>query len=917
MKRLGFILLVVVFFIFGFLVFSYTCLLPFVVSNKSVISFAERSVKKYLSMDLYIENPVLKTNLNSDINFSVKKLEAKKNQKCILLVENFDGAISLKDVLKKKIKVYKLGAENFYADVNEIMKLFPPQNNTSSDNFDWKIDFYDSILYLNNSLINYTLDNGTNIELKTSNINVDNTQKIERFVHVNFDADIKRNDKSVKISFKDNDKIVIKNKHLYVNDCPLVINHSKMFFNAAAGRDTGFELVIYAKRFFIPDVIKLLQTNIIDNAINEPLEYVKNINGDFDFNVKITKDDLSGKIKLNKFSAKLFPLANMPFELTSGDIIFKKNDLLLKDFNGFYDNKRTNGFTFEGIVKDYLTTCDVNIDMITDLTNDLVGNYLSKVSGINLKLIGKSKSKILIHSRNTQIDVEMAGKIAKGDDILVEGASLSPVKFDRALKAVLHIDGDNLNIETINYYIAKELTKKSKGIKPILTLDGKLRISDAKVFDMGFDIPNPLPSEFLNVLVGQKLFKGGKFTGNVRYIDNGVFPVLAGKLQAEKIRIPTQRLFLNRGEISADDKLIKINANGKYRRSSYIFNGEILNAVKFPIVIKHTDLTVDDINIARLMKAFTAPVEKITPEAADSLNDDVVDDNPAMNFDISNIIIEESIVKIIKGSYKEIEFADVNATMSLNKDSIFKLKSNRFEIAEGHSSADVNCDLKNNKFNIRLGIKDVNVDTMSTALLNLPREITGKASGLIDLNTDESLKLNGKIKFIVKNGTIQKIGLVEYVLKFASLFRNPIAMISPSIFGDLVNIPEGNFDKITGDLKLKDNRIELLKIKSYSSQLSAYIVGCYNLENSDAILRIYTKFSNRNKGVAGILRNISLNSLANRIPLNSRNDANYYESELSQLPAIDADEKDCQIFLTKVDGDVEHNNFISSLKKIK
>ena len=135
------------------------------------------------------------------------------------------------------------------------------------------------------------------------------------------------------------------------------------------------------------------------------------------------------------------------------------------------------------------------------------------------------------------------------------------------------------------------------------------------------------------------------------------------------------------------------------------------------------------------------------------------------------------------------------------------------------------------------------------------------------MNTDDSMKLNGSVKFLIKDGTIQKVGLVEYILKFAALFRNPLVMISPSTFSDLVNIPEGNFDKITG--------------------------------------------------FAGFMRNISLNSLANRIPLSSRNDRNYYSAEISQLPPIDANEKDCQIFLTKVDGDVEHNNFISSLKKIK
>ena len=191
----------------------------------------------------------------------------------------------------------------------------------------------------------------------------------------------------------------------------------------------------------------------------------------------------------------------------------------------------------------------------------------------------------------------------------------------------------------------------------------------------------------------------------------------------------------------------------------------------------------------------------------------------------------------------------------------------------------------------------------------MKKEISGNASGILELNTDDSLKLNGSMKFIIKNGTIGKVGLVEYVLKFAALFRNPMAMISPSAIVDMVNIPEGNFDKITGDLAIKDNVVEKI--------MSSFIIGRFDLESRDATLRIYTKFSSRNKGFAGFLRNISLNSLANCVPLSSRNDSNYYAAELAQLPPLEADEKDCQVFLTKVDGDVEHFNFISSLKKIK
>ena len=260
---------------------------------------------------------------------------------------------------------------------------------------------------------------------------------------------------------------------------------------------------------------------------------------------------------------------------------------------------------------------------------------------------------------------------------------------------------------------------------------------------------------------------------------------------------------------------------------------------------------------------------------------------------------------------------NLHALLTLDKHGILQIQSNKFDFAEGISSLKVKCDLMKHEYYIRLGVKDINSDIIATTLLALPREISGKAMGLIELNTDDSFKINGRIRFDVSNGTIQKVGLIEYALKFAALFRNPMAMISPSTIVDLVNVPEGTFDKINGDLVLKDNVVEKIMIKSAAQQLSSFIIGRYDLTTGDASLRIYTKFSNKNKGFAGFLRNISLNSLANRVNLSGRNDSLYYAAELKQLPPIDAEEKDCQVFLTKVDGDVQNFNFLSSLKKIK
>ena len=67
----------------------------------------------------------------------------------------------------------------------------------------------------------------------------------------------------------------------------------------------------------------------------------------------------------------------------------------------------------------------------------------------------------------------------------------------------------------------------------------------------------------------------------------------------------------------------------------------------------------------------------------------------------------------------------------------------------------------------------------------------------------------------------------------------------------------------------------------------------------------------------GFLRKFSLNALANKVQMNTRNDANYYESELKDLPEIEVKNANSQVFLTQVEGDIEHFNFLSSLKKIK
>lgn len=901
----------------------YLKVLPWAVSNPGIISFVQDALKEQAGLDLTIKNPVLKTAITPDISFKVDELSIYKDNNPLLAVQNFDTALSFAKVFKQTIIVKKLGADDIYADVNGLTALALKEEKKEQKPSEWYFDFFDSLLYVKKSTILYNIDPKTNLTLNADKLRIDNTQKDIRYVHFDINADVYKEGKNLNIAIADKNTVFIKDKKLLVKDCILNVNNSKIFFNSVSDKKNNFDIEIYSKKFSVKDVIELVESNIIENNLSEVLAYFKDIDGNFDFSIKLTNKDLNGLITLNNAKMKIVPVFDLPVTLEKGSVVMTANDIVLKDFEGFYNNKKNNKLTFEGSVKDYLKSIDTNIDARAVVTDDFAKNYFSKMIGCPVSLIGgDTRTKLTLKSINNKIDLIWLFGLKSGQDILIDNTSFSPINYRRMLKADLHFEDMLLNIKSINYYIAPTETKKTKSKpQPIMQLSGNIDFSNGtNVKDFGFDIPKPLPSEFLNLFVGQKFFRKGTFSGNLKVDNNGKYPVLQGNMNIEGMRIPSQRMGIKKGSLTTENGLVKLAADGRFRRINYDFTGEIVNEIKFPIIIKDINLGVDNVDVERFLafsnSAPPKPAEENIVPISYTVSEDEPDDD-VQTFDISNLIVENCALKIAKGVYKDINFANVVANLSLDRNSILKLHSNRFEIAEGYSSAKVECDMKNNKYDLVLGIKDVDSDIIATSLLDLKREISGKASGLISLNTDKSMKLNGSIKFIVKDGTIQKIGLVEYVLKFASLFRNPLAMISPSTFSDLVNVPEGNFEKITGDLLIRDNIIQRMQIKSASPQLSAYIAGRFDLETRDATLRIYTKFSNKNKGFAGFLRNISLNSLANRVPMSSRNDADFYSAELEQLPDIDADEKDCQIFLTKVDGDVEHNNFLSSLKKIK
>lgn len=901
----------------------YLKVLPSAVRNPKVISYIEKIGSDALGAQLKIVNPYLQTDWTPYARIKLEKLTLTDENKPLLIVDNFDSEMSLwKLRTHKEIDIKTINVDDIYANVSDILNL-PPFKKTSADGNGVNVNLFKSVANIKNLKVFYQIDEENSVKVDAKDIKIsDNPDK--KTLSYDLHATLMRDKSKLDVLAKETgENTLIENKQkLIIKNSPLKVDKTDILFNGEID-SKNYALNFKSKNFKVKDAVDIMNSQIVKNNLSDYLIYFNNLGGDFDFDVNVNSKGIGGKVNLNKLTFNLVPLANLPVLLNSGNVIFDSNVVNLNDFKGFYDSKVRNKIDFNGTVKDYLKSVDTDITGNAVVTNDFAGKYLSKMLGNSIQIQGQADTRIMLKSKYGKMDITWLYKFEKGNGFVFDGgkSTINDAGI-RVMAAKMHIENALLAIKSLDYYLVDKKPDKGEKHTPILSLNGDIELS-GKIRNLGMVLTQPMPSAFVNLIIGQNLFRHGTFTGRMKYVNTGKTPVLDGDFQINEVGIPSQRLFIKKGQVKTEKDNALISAEGGYRRSKYNIYAKIKNEIIFPIVVRDANLTIDNMDVEKYLKAFNQqnPSDQASNDVhqtiSKSLENEVDEDGDSQTFDLANLIVEKCILKILKGNYKNINFANVVGNLTLDKNSMLNLNSNRFEIAEGNAEAKVKCDFKKHLYNLTLAVMRVNSDIIATELVNLPQEIKGKASGIMELNTDKTLKLNGTVKFIVQNGEIAKIGLVEYAMKVASLFRNPVVMITPSVISDLVDVPEGKFDHINGTLKLERNVIRQMIIKSVSPQLSTYIVGRYNLENQDAILRVYTRFSNRKKGAYGFLRSLSLNTLANRIPFSSKNTSNYYEAEIKEIPKIEADDKDTQIFLTKVDGDIVQNNFLSSLIKLK
>lgn len=948
----GILVALLVFLVIPMTIYLYA--LPMIVSNANFLEFVQKSVKSVCGAELIIQKPTLKTYPRLLLKFTSDNILLTKDGETLLSIDNLNCGFSIKKLLLKQIILNKFGADDLYIDINGLQKLTLQEGGEQKPSI-FAIEWFNSVLYLKKCMVLYKNEDDVLIKVLAKDLEI-TKEKNPKYVHFSILTDIEYDNQRFRLLFKDFDRVYIKDKKINIDNFQFIVDKSMVNVNGFIDKNSKYNITVNSKKFNVKSVQSALESNLIIANGKEVLACFKDLNGNFDFDFNMTNKGMKGVVKVNRVTSKLIPLANIPLTVTKGIVEIGSQDIQMKDFEGYYGSKSSNKVAISGDVKDYINTAKTTILVTGDAENEFA-KYVSKVAGCNFTLKGLSKAALKVETDTSGV-VKVSGgfKIPKGSDLLIENTSISPIKFDRAVGIKLSLLKNILDIEHINYYISDLIAETGRPVsKPLVSVSSNVNIVTGQINKLAFDIPEPIPSEFFNVLINQKLFKRGTFNGNLEYVNTDKKnPYINSNIALKDVIVLGQGLRIKNASVkSTKNSNIHIVSDGNFRRTKYKINGDIQNKMLFPIIVQNIELNLDELDVEKVLSTF-GPRPQLTEEQLKQFRERLKarqlqmakSDVPLKYFEIDEkpqtqekaqeqtkenttqeneepIVFQPNLVAIRsckfnlnKGKYKLINFGNLHANLTLTEKGILEIKSNKFDFADGISTLKVYCDMAKQKYSVRLGAKDVNSDAIATSTLNLPREISGKASALLEFNTDEKMKLNGRIQFAINDGSIMKLGLVQYILNMASIFRNPVAMVSPSTLFDLVNVPEGTFKKISGDLKIENNVIERMMIKSSSPQLSALIFGQINLETFDSSLRIYTKFSGKDRGITGFLRNISLNSLANRNILNAE-EVSYYAAELKLLPKLETGEESAQVFLTKFDGDVQSNNFISSLKKIK
>ena len=367
------------------------------------------------------------------------------------------------------------------------------------------------------------------------------------------------------------------------------------------------------------------------------------------------------------------------------------------------------------------------------------------------------------------------------------------------------------------------------------------------------------------------------------------------------------------GKILADKNIVNIETLGSIIETNFSINSKIENSLLLPIQIKNVEINASKINLEK----FIETINKWSIDAYTNANL-----STKVNMDISDILINKGKLNIKRIEYKTCPMEDFNAIFSFNKNADLNIVAKDFKMTGGNLDSEIIYNFKTGKTTGKFIAKGIDSNGAASSFLGLENQISGKLDGEVTIQTEglediQKVKnLNGQILFKVKDGNMQKLGSLEYLLRASNIIDSGLTTLSVNNFIELFKpFKQGNFSNINGHLNIIQGNIQDIEIFSQGKNMSLYILGKYNIEDINADIEVYGRLGKKIDNILGSIGNLSINTLFSLIPIEK--ELNLYEKEIQKIPEIEYKNNDVKMFRATVKGNINKNDSASSFKWIK
>ena len=593
--------------------------------------------------------------------------------------------------------------------------------------------------------------------------------------------------------------------------------------------------------------------------------------------------------------------------LKNGLIIAKNNEIKFDSFNMVYQNMPV---FINAQVKNIFAKKTLIANFSTIMTEQTADNTINAFLVTPIKIKNEIPIKGSFNGQSDNYTMNIVTKIPKDADISFNGSNIGDTGYDRELSGGIDVNNDIVNVKNLKLIkFIKNQNKKTNALV-LLKADGRVLQKNNELFFNNFKVEtnNPTNVRILNSLFKKSLLKKGNFECNINLNGSSKLPKTTGKLTLSDLDIPLYDTVINNMKFNLSDKTIDGEILAKNKNSDIKINLKAQNKLILPVTIEKIDIESNKLNLKEILssKNQSTKMSDIIPSKQETLN-------------TQDLVIKSGVINAKEISYDKINGQNFKGRFSFDNN-IFDLKSAKIDIAEGNLEAFGKYNAKTSKIDIEAKMNDCEANTLSGQFLNLQNQIFGRIKGTAKVSAkaidapDNIKDLKSEIDFAIENGKMPKLGSLEHLLRAGNLIKNGLFGLSlNNIIQVLTPYKTGEFEKISGNLQIKDAKVQNLEIYSKGKNLSLFLEGEYDILENFANIRIYGKLSQSISSALGKVGNASLNQFFNAISDIAKSEKKKHdEQQLLKIPSIENEEQQPRYFKVKVLGDINKENNIKS-----